>query len=194
MKSAPKLVSQCNFLQFLLKHTKINMSRYKILPLVIFMKTKCHPNKLENFSEHFANTHAHEPHASPWVSCQCIFWVLAYIGSNVQSKAFTIKSIHWGKHGLSKREYDNLHLHKIWLIKEPIRNASIKTTIMKIPGDKWFPHPTLLVAYLQSSSFTSVFKNNLFMKESHLFCLSFEISQITAALAALLVQLESLHD
>jgi len=43
---------------------------------------------------------------------------------------------------------------------------------MKIPGDKWFPHPTLLVAYLQSSSFTSVFKNNLSMKEGCLFFLS----------------------
>jgi hypothetical protein len=159
------------------------MSRYKILPLGIFMKTRCHPNKLEHFSEHFANTHA-----SPWISCQCIFWVLASIGSNVQSKAFRIKSIHRGKHGLSKRKYDNLHFHKIWYInKELISNASIKTTIMKIPGDKWFPHPTLLVAYLQSSSFTSVFKNNLSMKEGCLFCLSLEISQIMAALAALLV-------
>jgi hypothetical protein len=65
---------------------------------------------------------------------------------------------------------------------------------MKIPGDKWFPHPTLFVAYLQSTSFTSVFKNNLSMMEGCLFCLSFEISQITAALAALLVQLESLND
>jgi hypothetical protein len=171
------------------------MSRYKILPLGIFMKTRCHPNKLEHFSEHFANTHAHEPHASPWISCQCIFWVLASIGSNVQSKAFRIKSIHRGKHGLSKRKYDNLHFHKmIWYIKELISNASIKTTIMKIPGDKWFPHPTLLVAYLQSSSFTSVFKNNLSMKEGCLFCLSLEISQIMAALATLLVQLESLND
>ncbi len=158
------------------------------------MKTRCHPNKLENFFEHFANTHVHEPHASPWISRQCIFWVLAYVGSNVQSKAFMIKSIHRGKHGLSKRKYDNLHFHKIGYIKELITNASIKTTIMKIPGDKWFPHPTLFVAYLQSTSFTSVFKNNLSMMEGCLFCLSFEISQITAALAALLVQLESLND
>jgi hypothetical protein len=80
-----------------------------------------------------------------------------------------IKSIHKGKHGLSKRKYDNLHFHKIWYIKELITNASIKTTIMKIPGDKWFPHLTLLVAYLQSSSFTSVFKNYLSMKEGCLF-------------------------
>jgi hypothetical protein len=47
-----------------------------------------------------------------------------------------IKSIHRGKHGLSKRKYDNLHFHKIGYIKELITNASIKTTIMKIPGDK----------------------------------------------------------
>jgi hypothetical protein len=124
--------------------------------------------------------------SSPWISCQCTFCVLAYVGSHVQSKVFMIKSIHRDKHCSSKRKNDNLHFHKIWYIKKLINNASIKTTIMKIPGDKWFPHPTLLVAYLQSSSFPSVFKNNLSMKEGCLFCLSLWDLQITGPLAALL--------
>jgi hypothetical protein len=126
------------------------------------MKIRCHSNKLENFFPCFANVHVHVPHASPWISCESIFWVLAYIGSNVQIKAFMNKSIHRDKHSLSKRKNDNLHFHKIWYIKKLITNVSIKTTIMKIPRDKQFPHPTLLVAYLQSSSFTNVFKKLIF--------------------------------